>query len=89
MIIKEKSYSVEPVTLASWIWWRNWLKNTRLTQKVSMFTVSQYASIIMYHLCCADVRDEDNKSPLYLACEGGHKRVVEYLVEKANCAVSE
>ena len=56
-----------------------------------MFTVSQHAShyTIIYHLCCADVRDEDNKSPLHLACEGGHKCIVEYLVEKANCDVSE
>ena len=67
------------------------MKNTKLTQEVSMFTVSQHAShyTIIYHLCCADVRDEDNRSPLHLACEGGHKRMVEYLVEKGNCDVSE
>ena len=53
-----------------------------------MFTVSQHASH-HYYLCCAGVRDKDKKSPLHWACEGGHKRVVEYLVEKGNCDVSE
>ena len=64
------------------------MNNTKLTQKVSMFTVSQNVSR-HYYLCCAGVRDEDKKSPLHWACEGGHKYVVEYLVEKANCDVSE
>ena len=31
----------------------------------------------------------DVRSPLYLACVGGHKDMVEYLVEKANCDASE
>ena len=44
-----------------------------------------YAIII----CCADVREEGYRSPLHLACVRGHKGVVKYLVEKANCDVSE
>ena len=44
---------------------------------------------IIHHLCFVVVRDEDNRSPLHLACEEGHKYVVEYLVEKASCDVSE
>ena len=39
-------------------------------------------------MCCADVKDKEDRSPLHLACEGGQKDVVEYLVEKANCDVS-
>ena len=37
---------------------------------------------------CTDVRDGGNSSPLHHACSNGHKDVVEYLVEKANCDVS-
>ena len=37
----------------------------------------------------ADVRDEGGRSLLHLACEGGHKDVAQYLVEKGNCDVSE
>ena len=40
-------------------------------------------------MCCTDVRDEGHRSPLHLACLGGHKDVAQYLVEKANCDVSE
>ena len=54
-----------------------------------MFTVLHNTSCIMYYLFCTDVRDEANRSLLHLACEGGHKYVVECLVEKANCDVSE
>ena len=49
----------------------------------------QYICYNTHHLWCADVRDQDDRSPLHLACEGGHKGVVKYLVEKANCDVSE
>ena len=44
---------------------------------------------VVHHLCCTDVRDEYGRFPLHLACEVGHKDVVEYLVEKGNCDVSE
>ena len=44
---------------------------------------------IVRWLCCTDARDGYGRSPLHLACEGGHKYVVKYLVEKANCDVSE
>ena len=40
-------------------------------------------------LYCTDVSDSEDWSPLHLACVGGHKDVVEYLVEKADCDVSE
>ena len=40
-------------------------------------------------LYCTDVSDSEDWSPLHLACEEGHKDVVEYLVEKASCDVSE
>ena len=46
-------------------------------------------NLYMYHLYYTDIRDADNSSPLHLACTGGHKDVVVYLVEKANCDVSE
>ena len=35
------------------------------------------------------MRDEKDWSPLHWACTRGHKDVVEYLVEKAKCDVSE
>ncbi len=35
---------------------------------------------------CADVRDDENCTPLHNACD---KDVVQYLVEKANCDISE
>ena len=56
-----------------------------------LFNSAQYICYDVHHLTmrCADVRDEGGRSPLHLACEGGHKDVVEYLVEKANCDVSE
>ena len=57
-------------------------------QHVYCFTIS-ITLHSHYHLCCTDVRYEDGRSPLHWACEGGHKDVVEYLVEKANCDVSE
>ena len=56
---------------------------------INYTSVVQYICCNIHHLCCADVRDEDNRSPLHLACVGGHKDMVEYLVEKANCDVSE
>ena len=49
-----------------------------------MINSTQY----IYHLCCTDVRDEGHRSPLHLACLGGHKDAAQYLVEKANCGVS-
>ena len=54
-----------------------------------MFTVQHNASNIIYHLCCTDVKDKDNRSPLHWACENKNEGVVEYLVEEANCDVSE
>ena len=65
------------------------MNNTMLTQKVSMFNVQHNALHIIHHLCYAVVRDENNRSPLHLACEEGNVSVVEYLVEKASCDVSE
>ncbi len=38
---------------------------------------------------CADVRDYENMTPLHKACVIGHKDVLQYLVEKANCDISE
>ena len=34
------------------------------------------------------MKDEGHRSPLHLACLGGHKDVAQYLVEKAKCDVS-
>ena len=65
---------------------RNWLNNTKLAQQVGMFTVQHNASNIIYN---TDVKNKYNRSPLHFACENGNKGVVEYLVEKANCDVSE
>ena len=54
-----------------------------------MFNVQHNALHLIHYLCCAVVRDEDNRSPLHLACEEGNEYVVEYLIEKASCDVSE
>ena len=56
---------------------------------MSESSFSVHNSCNTYHLYCVDVRDEGDRSPLHLACEEGHKDVVEYLVEKANCDISE
>ena len=48
-----------------------------------------YYTILNKDCTCTDVRDEKDRSPLHWACAKGHKDVVEYLVEKANCDVSE
>ncbi len=42
-------------------------------------------------MLCADVRDADNhnRTPLHYACGMGHKDVVQYLMENANCDISE
>ena len=46
--------------------------------------------LIVYGVLCADVRDYGtNWTPLRFACCNGHKDVVQYLVEKANCDISE
>ena len=45
--------------------------------------------LIAYGVLCADVRDDINETPLQNACYKGHKDVVQYLVEKANCDISE
>ena len=57
----------------------------------ALLNSKQYINFVYttHHLWCADVRDQDKSSPLHLACEGGHKGVVKYLVEEANCDVSE
>ena len=51
--------------------------------------MNQVVVVIPPHVRCADVKDQEDRSPLHLACVGGHKDVVEFLVEKANCDVSE
>ena len=38
---------------------------------------------------CTGVRDEETRTPLHVASLRAHKNVVEYLVEEANCDVSE
>ena len=45
---------------------------------------SQYTISVL-----TDIRDDDDRSPLDLACERGHRYIVQYLVKKANCDVSE
>ena len=45
--------------------------------------------LIAYGVLCADVRDNINWTPLHDACFKGYKDVVQYLVEKANCDISE
>ena len=68
---------------------RNWLNKTKLSQQIGTFTVQYNASNIVYHLCFTDVKDKDNRSLLHLACEDINQDLVEYLVEEANCDVSE
>ena len=68
---------------------RNWLNNTKLSQQVGTFTVQHNASNIIHHLCCTEVKDMDNMPPLHLACKSRNKGVVKYLVQEANCDVSE
>ncbi len=41
------------------------------------------------HHAITDVRDNDKQTPLHFACEGGSKKVVQYLVEEAKCDVGE
>ena len=65
------------------------MNKTKLSQQVGTFTVQHNASNIIHHLCCTDVKDKYNMSPLHWACMTGKKGVVEYLVEKANCDISE
>ncbi len=43
----------------------------------------------MHGVLCADVRDDENWTLLHKACFRGHKDVVQYLVEKANCDIGE
>ena len=45
--------------------------------------------LIAYGVLCAGVRDDNNRTRLHCACWEGHKDVVQYLVEKANCDISE
>ena len=46
--------------------------------------------LIAYGVLCAGVRDDENSwTPLHDACYKGHKDMVQYLVEKANCDISE
>ncbi len=45
--------------------------------------------MLKYDVFCADVRDDGNRTPLHIACSGGHRDVVQYLVAKANCDISE
>ncbi len=43
----------------------------------------------MHCVLCVDAGDYENWTPLHIACLSGHKYVVQYLVEKANCDISE
>ncbi len=45
---------------------------------------------MIVELCSTtDVRDKNNMTPLHLACEGGSKDVVQYLVEELKMDVGE
>ncbi len=45
---------------------------------------------MIVELCSTtDVRDKDNRTPLHLACKGGSKDVVQYLVEELKIDVGE
>ena len=55
----------------------------------SVINITQYICCNIQCLRYADMRDDDDRSPLDLACVRRHESVVEYLVEKANCDVSE
>ena len=46
-------------------------------------------SLSLYPLCCTDAKDENYRSPLHWACSERHLDVVKYLVNNANCDVSE
>ena len=37
------------------------------------------------HKIIPDVIDKDKWTPLHFACDGGHKEIAEYLVEKLKC----
>ena len=66
--------------------------NCDVSEYLKLLFVHIYVSnnlILCTQLCYTDVSDENDRSPLHCACLGGHKDVVEYLVEKANCDVSE
>ena len=43
------------------------------------------------HITHTDLRDRNrnNWTPLHWACEGGHKDLVKYLIEKIKCDVGE
>ncbi len=71
---------------------------------ISVSTTQLLCSLCLNNLCgvkllnimltlsmvlCADVRDYENWIPLHCACFGGHKDVVQYLVENAKCDISE
>ena len=45
--------------------------------------------LIAYGVLCAGLREDDNWTPLHNACCKRHNDVVQYLVEKANCDISE
>ncbi len=54
------------------------------------FGISTEAAVVsLNYVLCADARDSVNWTPLHHACFRGHKYVVQYLVEKANCDISE
>ena len=38
---------------------------------------------------CTDVRDRNDDSLIHFACEGGHKEIVQYLIETLKCDVGE
>ena len=43
----------------------------------------------VHHTIRTDVRDEDNRTPLYYACGGGNKDLVVYLIKEIECDVGE
>ena len=59
-----------------------------MNQVVVYCALSCVINSTQYTCYCTDVRDEGHRSPLHLACLGGHKDVAQYLVEEAKCDVS-
>ena len=59
-----------------------------LNNYVSVHSIS---ADIEFSLLCkhSDVRNNENKTPLHLACSHGSKEVVQYLVEEVKCDVGE
>ncbi len=60
-----------------------------MTLRVSACENLLFTLFSMVYVLCADVRVSNNWTPLHIACYNGHKDVVQYLVEKDNCFISE